>query len=196
MHPRLRASSIRPATSRWLPRRGMKTRRGGPSARSSPTRLHDRGADGLWPAHPQDEPGNPDDRLHDVVQGNLRHPAREALWGSPGTLLAAAHMADATGDPRWAALLEAGARILLEEMVFDERIAAWSWQQDLYGRTSCHLGAAHGFAGNVYTALRAAKWVPPELVAEFADRALQTLQALALRADGCANWHPMHPPRR
>jgi hypothetical protein len=237
--------------------------------------LHDRGDDGLWPAHPQDDPGSPDDRysmlylgaggivwalrrlqalgaaavdvtafdalvptlvdrnrsvgetalggtasyflgdssllllqwqcgrdaavegrLHDVVQGNLRHPAREALWGSPGTLLAAAHMADATSDPRWAALLGAGVRILLEEMVFDERIAAWIWQQNLSGRTCCQIGAAHGLAGNFYAVLRAAKWLPPTLVAELEGRALQTLQALALRADGCANWHPEHDPPR
>ena len=38
----------------------------------------------------------------------------------------------------------------------------------------------------------AAGSVRPHLL--LVDRALQTLQALALRADGCANWHPLHDP--
>ena len=37
-------------------------------------------------------------RLFDTVQGNLHNPAREALWGNPGTVLAAIHMAEATGE--------------------------------------------------------------------------------------------------
>ena len=42
--------------------------------------------------------------------------------------------------------------------------------------------------------LRGAAWLPASLVQGFAERALQTFQALALRADGCANWHPTHDP--
>ncbi len=136
------------------------------------------------------------DRLFDVVQGNLRNPALESLWGSPGTLQAAIHMAEATGDPRWAALLEQGVRILWQQMHFDDGLGAWLWQQDLYGKKVLYLGAGHGFAGNVYPVLRGAALLPADLVQGFADRALQAFQALALRADGCASWHPMHDPER
>lgn len=134
------------------------------------------------------------DRLFEAVQGNLHHPAREMLWGSPGTLLAAVHMAEATGESRWAEVLERGARILLQQMAFDEAIGAWVWHQDLYGRTRCFLGAGHGFAGNVYPILRGAALLPAELVGMFTDRAWTTLNALALRDDGCVNWHPVHDP--
>jgi hypothetical protein len=85
-------------------------------------------------------------------------------------------------------------RILLEEMSFDDALGAWVWRQDLYGRTRCFLGAGHGLAGNVYPSLRGAALLPEELVATFTERALATLNALALRADGCANWHPIHDP--
>lgn len=134
------------------------------------------------------------DRLFEAVQGNLHHPAREALWGSPGSLLAALHMAQATGEGRWAALLERGARILLEQMVYDEAIRAWIWRQDLYGRVRCFIGAGHGFAGNVYPILHGAAFLPAELVTTFTDRAWETLSGLALRADGCANWHAVNDP--
>ncbi|MBE7940387.1 MULTISPECIES: LanC-like protein [Ramlibacter] len=63
------------------------------------------------------------DRLFDVVQGNLCHPAKEALWGSSGTLLAAIHMAEATGERRWADLCERGATQLLDATVADRTLA-------------------------------------------------------------------------
>lgn len=134
------------------------------------------------------------DRLFAVVADNLHHPAREMLWGSPGTMLAAVHMAQATSDPRWADLCERGARILWDEMTFDDALGAWVWHQDLYGRTRCYVGAAHGFAGNVYPVLRGAALLPEPLVRGIIERALQTLSALALHADACVNWHPVHDP--
>ncbi|MFC5499304.1 lanthionine synthetase C family protein [Caenimonas terrae] len=144
-----------------------------------------------WQARPTQDLA---DRLFETVQGNLRHPAREPLWGSPGTLLAALHMAQATGERRWVGLFERGARILLEEMVFDEAVGGWTWQQDLYGRVRRFLGAGHGLAGNVFPFLHGAALLPGELVDRFTERAWSTLDRLALRADGCANWHPVHDP--
>ncbi|GAC1607878.1 MAG: hypothetical protein NVS3B2_17040 [Ramlibacter sp.] len=134
------------------------------------------------------------DRLYEAVLGNLHHPARESLWGSPGTMLASLHMAHASGEGRWAELFERGARVLFEQMLFDDGLGAWVWHQDLYGRTRCFLGAGHGFAGNVYPILRGANFLPEDLVAAFTDRAWQTLDLLAIRSDGCVNWHAVHDP--
>lgn len=134
------------------------------------------------------------DRLFDVGQGNLCHPAKEALWGSSGTLLAAIHMAEATGERRWADLCERGATQLLEDMELDEHTGSWIWRQQLYGRVRCYLGAGHGMAGNAYVFLRGAQFLSPELVATVADRTLATLQSLALRDENCMNWHPVHDP--
>jgi hypothetical protein len=134
------------------------------------------------------------DRLFEVVQGNLHHPALEMLWGSPGTMVAALHMAEATGEARWAEVFERGARILLEQMMYDEALGAWVWHQDLYGRVRCYLGAGHGFAGNVYPILRGSALLPEDLLNTLTDSAWNTLNALALRDDGCANWHPIHDP--
>lgn len=132
------------------------------------------------------------DRLFDLVQGNLHHPSREMLWGSPGTMLAALHMAEATSDPRWADLFASAASVLLDEMEWDEPLGAWVWTQDLYGRKRRFLGAGHGFAGNVFPILRGAHFLPPGLVQAFTSRTWSVLDTLALRRDGCVNWHPMH----
>lgn len=131
------------------------------------------------------------DALYRCVEGNLHNPVREALWGNPGTLVAALHVADLTGEPRWARLIGRAVQALHDEMQRDPEAGTWVWEQDLYGSRRRLLGAGHGFAGNAYPMLRAARWVGADVVHCVAGRALATLQATALRADGGANWHPM-----
>jgi hypothetical protein len=141
------------------------------------------------------------DALYAVVQNNLHNPALEPLWGSSGSLVAALHMARASGEVRWMYLLQEGLRVLVQQMVWDEEAQGWLWEQDLYGRRSRFLGAGHGLAGNVYPALAGAAEVQAELVHTLAQRALQTLTNTALRtalagqggADGreAWNWQPV-----
>ena len=131
-------------------------------------------------------------RLLQVVRGNLRNTALEQLWGSPGTLLAAIFMAEATRGAEWIEVLREGVQILWQQMeTHDEAGGTWLWVQDLYGRRAPMLGAGHGFAGNVFPAFRGAAFLDPAVVQGFAERALQTLQATALHDDGRINWHPM-----
>ena len=132
------------------------------------------------------------DALFARVEANLRHKALEALWGSPGSLIASIHMAEVSGEPRWRDQLERGLRILLEAMVYDAALGAWLWVQDLYGKQRRFLGAGHGFAGNTFPALRGAKWLPADLVETCVERALQTLTATAVRDGAAINWEPVH----
>lgn len=130
-------------------------------------------------------------RLHASISGNLHNTAREALWGNSGTVLAAIFLAEATGEARWGDLVRQSAEVLEAEMEPDPETGTWVWVQDLYGRPGQRmLGAGHGFAGNVYPFLRGAALLPAEQVARITARALTTLQATALRADGGANWLP------
>jgi hypothetical protein len=135
-----------------------------------------------------------EEELLEAVRSNLRHPTREMLWGSPGSLVVASHMADLSANPGWKEVLIEGARILLDEMEFDDILGAWIWRQDMYGRVRRFIGAGHGFAGNVYPILRAAAHLPHDLVDEYVTRSLTTLRSLELRVDGCANWHAVHDP--
>lgn len=136
-------------------------------------------------------------RLHDSIRANLHNPAREALWGNSGTVLAAIHLAEATGDARWAGLVRDAADVLLAEMEIDADTGSWVWLQHLYGRPPVrYLGAGHGFVGNVYPFLRGVALLPAAQVALVAERTLATLRATVLRADGGANWHPRIDPVR
>lgn len=139
------------------------------------------------------------DALFAAVESNLDNPTLEALWGSPGTLVAALHVLDATDAgaerERWQALLRRGVDRLFASMHVachssrpDE--ALWLWTQDLYGHHIDYLGAGHGFAGNLFPVLRGARWLDPALLRCFEERTEQLLGAVALREAGRINWDP------
>jgi hypothetical protein len=133
------------------------------------------------------------DAIFGAVQANLRNPTLEQLWGSPGTLPAAIHMFEWTGERRWRDLLVAGVTILRDQMEALSESGAWIWTQDLYGRRERYLGGGHGFAGNVFPVFRGAHLLPADLVADFAQRTAATLRATARREVGRANWPAAWP---
>jgi hypothetical protein len=121
------------------------------------------------------------DDLAQAIASNAEHPSNELLLGSPGTMLAARVMHARTGEERFAELWQAGARILLDRQDGDGL-----WTQDLYGERLRFAGAGHGFASNASILLGAPEWLDdaPEVEA----RTLATAQALAITAEGIANW--------
>ncbi len=58
------------------------------------------------------------DRLAALIAGNLEHPARELLWGAPGTLLAALFLHERTGNARWADLFRQTAAKLRSQLLW------------------------------------------------------------------------------
>lgn len=130
------------------------------------------------------------DALHALIRGNLHNSCREPLWGNSGTLLAAIHLAEASGEVRWMRLVQDGVRVLLDTMEIDPDIGTWIWVQDLYGRRIRYLGAGHGLVGNVYPALRGAALLDDVTVQTLVERARLTLERCALRDGGLMNWHP------
>jgi Lanthionine synthetase C-like protein len=145
-----------------------------------------------WSLRPTDATA---EALYALVEGNLRNPTREALWGSPGSLVAALHMVEATGDARWKALFRHGVAILWDEMQPVRHGSSpdrevFVWVQDLYGNSVTYLGAGHGFAGNLFPVLRGARFLDAALVAAFEARAVETLGLVARRDGPLLNWEP------
>ena len=95
------------------------------------------------------------DRLFAVVEANIANPTNEALWAAPGTMVAAWHMLQWTGEARWRELYRANVEHVWPLWQPSEHAPCHLWTQDLYGRTAQILGAGHGFAGNVYALLTA-----------------------------------------
>jgi hypothetical protein len=127
-------------------------------------------------------------RLEAVIRENATNETRELMWGSPGTLLAGAEMYARTSDDRWRQSWADGAEWLWDEWRFDDALECFLWTQELYGQVAAYLGPAHGLAGNV---LALAQLSDGSRLAELAQRATRTLERLAFREDGLANWPPL-----
>src|SRR5678816_927918 len=91
------------------------------------------------------------DQIYQSVQANVTNPAREFMWGAPGTMLAALFMLDSTGDRRWKEVYLQSVAQLLREWERNARYNCHVWTQDMYGRESIYLGAVHGFAANIFS---------------------------------------------
>ena len=94
------------------------------------------------------------DRIAGLIEGNLDHPARELMWGAPGTLLAALFMHERTGDPRWAVLFSRTAERLWTQLEWSDEHGCHFWTQDLYDRRSTYLDAVHGFVATASVLIR------------------------------------------
>jgi hypothetical protein len=92
------------------------------------------------------------DLVHRRAEENIRLPIRELMWGMPGSMVGAIHMAEMTLETRWRGLFEMQAARLLADL--EDTPQGPLWTQDLYGTKDRWLGPVHGFAGNVIPLLR------------------------------------------
>ena len=120
------------------------------------------------------------DRLAELIAANAKDERREVMWGSPGTMLAAAAMHELTGEPRWLDLWRKSAAWLRDE--WDPQSGLWT--QHLEGLVEQFIGPAHGFAGCVLALSRD----PDD---EIHRRAAETTARYAVEEDGLANWPPL-----
>jgi hypothetical protein len=119
------------------------------------------------------------DRLAELIAANAEDERREVMWGSPGTMLAAAAMHELTGEARWLELWRESAEWLRDE--WDPQRGLWT--QQLYGKAEQFIGPAHGFAGCVLALSRDAD-------DEVHRRAAEAVARYAIEEDGLANWLP------
>ena len=115
------------------------------------------------------------DDLLAAVNSNIENPTLEALWGAPGTMLAAVFAADLTADERWREAYAANVAALARTWLPHEGDACDLWMQDLYGKRQKYLGPAHGFAGNVYGMLRRPDWLASTERASIQARAIRSV---------------------
>jgi hypothetical protein len=100
--------------------------------------------------------------LEQLIAGNLDHPTRELMWGSPGTLLAALFLHEWTGETRWADLYRETTRKLRSQLLWSDKHQCHYWTQDMYRRTSTYIDAVHGFAGTASALIRGRHLMAPD----------------------------------
>lgn len=137
------------------------------------------------------------DLVYARAEANNELPIRELMWGMPGLMLAAIHMAEMTQEARWRSLFEVQAARLLAEL--KDTPQGPLWIQDLYGEHDHWLGPVHGFAGNAIPLLRGWDWLTPAQQAQVAEFVPKALAANAWRYDVGTTWGARskraNPPR-
>lgn len=129
-----------------------------------------------------------DERLFGLVAQNVRNPSHELFDGAPGTMLAALHLYEATGDARWRNLWKECADGVWEQFRLDPELGSRLWIQYRRGRLIRSVGAGHGFASNVHSLLRGEALLDEQRTAELHRSAAETAARLALHEDGLVNW--------
>jgi hypothetical protein len=130
------------------------------------------------------------DRVAELIAGNMDHPARELMWGAPGTLLAALIMHQRTGQARFADLFCRTASTLWSQLEWSETYGCRYWTQRLYGQTSAYMDAVHGFAGTALPLIRGRHLLPEDDWARWHECIATSMQRSATWEDGQVNWIP------
>ncbi|MBL8344142.1 MAG: LanC-like protein [Rubrivivax sp.] len=128
------------------------------------------------------------ERLFAAVQANIQNPTNEALWAAPGTMVAAWHLWQATGEARWRRLFLDNVEQVWRTWLFDEDVGCHLWTQDMYGKVVQYFGAGHGFAGNAYPLLKGSALLDAGRREALFERCLATLRAMAVRDGDAVNW--------
>jgi len=127
------------------------------------------------------------DRLAELIAGNIDNPTRELMWGSPGTLLAAAFLHERSHDERWPELFRQTANQLASASKWSEEHGCHYWTQDLYGGQFTFLDGVHGFVGNA-PLIRGRHLLDASSWRGWESRIVNTLQRTVTLEDGAANW--------
>jgi hypothetical protein len=128
--------------------------------------------------------------LDALIAGNLDHPARELMWGSPGTMLAALFLHEKTGQQRWADLFRLTAEKLWTQLEWSPQHLCSYWTQELNGRRSTYLDAIHGFVATAVPLIRGRHLLGTEEWSAWERCIVNTVQRTAERVGDQASWRP------
>lgn len=130
------------------------------------------------------------DEISRLLLANRMHPARELMWGAPGSLLAALLLHRQTGEERWAELFRQTAGTLSKQLLWSSEHQCAYWSQELYGRTSTYLDAVHGFVATAGALIQGRHLLVDEAWQEWQDRIVTTVRRTSVWKAGQVNWHP------
>ena len=130
------------------------------------------------------------DRLAELIAGNLENPARELMWGSPGTMLAALFLYERTAQDRWAELFRSTADKLWTQLEWSPECECHYWTQDLHGQRSAYLDGVHGFVATAVPLIRGRQLLRAGSWAGWEQCIANTVNRTATREGSLVNWRP------
>ncbi|HSV57329.1 MAG TPA: LanC-like protein [Variovorax sp.] len=123
-----------------------------------------------------------------LVEATRDHPARELMWGSPGTLLASLFLHQQAGEAVWSELFRSTAQQLWSQLHWSPEHACHYWTQDLYGNTSTYLDAVHGFVATAAVLINGRDLLAPEDWIRWQECIANTVRQTVEFDGGKANW--------
>jgi hypothetical protein len=131
------------------------------------------------------------DALAWLIASNIDHPARELMWGSPGSLLTATFLHErAPNDVRWAELIRRIAAQLRSELQWSDAHGCHYWEQHLYGNRCSYLDGVHGFVATAQGLIRARDVLGAEEWTWWQHCIADTVARSATHEGGLVNWRP------
>jgi len=128
------------------------------------------------------------DRLDALIASNVEHPARELMWGSPGTMLAALFLHERTGEARFGDLFRSTAQTLRSQLAWSDQFHCAYWTQDMYGQRSTYLDAVHGFVATALPLIQGRQLLGSAAWSDWATTIKNTIHATATHERGMVNW--------
>ncbi|MEO8751747.1 MAG: LanC-like protein, partial [Casimicrobiaceae bacterium] len=131
-----------------------------------------------------------EDAIDALISGNINHPARELMLGSPGTMLAALFLHERTGKQRWSNLFRLTADMLWSQLEWSTEHQCAYWTQEFAGHRFAYLDGVHGFAGTALALIRGRHLLDAEKWDAWEECIVNTVQRTADRVGAHANWRP------
>jgi hypothetical protein len=128
--------------------------------------------------------------LGELISANIDHPARDLMWGAPGTLLAALFLYERAGGERWADLFRATAAKLWSHLEWSPRYQCSYWTQQLSGRRCTYLDAVHGFVATASPLIRGRNLLDTVQWTAWERCIVNTVERTADRDGPYVNWRP------
>jgi Lanthionine synthetase C-like protein len=128
------------------------------------------------------------EKIGEAIDGNADNPCREFMYGAPGTAAASLKMWRETGDAIWAERFRRDIGRLWSQLRLCVDADCLIWEQDLLGQLASHLGAVHGFAGNLLPAIQGWSLLSTEEQRDWSACIERTLRATAIRQGKLVNW--------
>ncbi|MDM0108053.1 LanC-like protein [Variovorax sp. J22R24] len=123
-----------------------------------------------------------------LVEATRDHPARELMWGAPGTLLASLFLHAQTGEAVWFELYRATAQQLWSQLHWSEAHGCHYWTQDLYGNTYTFLDAVHGFVATACVLIKGRQLLTPAAWSGWQECIANTIRRTVECDRRQANW--------
>ena len=128
--------------------------------------------------------------IHELIAGNIEHPARELMTGSPGTMLAALFLHEKTGADRWSELFRLTADRLWAQLEWSTEYECAFWTQRFDRLPSNYLDAVHGFVATAVPLSRGRHLLSREKWSAWQECIANTVSRTVDREGPHANWRP------